>query len=576
MINEVRIYYESYEQARHYIFPIIRKVFPKVSIKLISIQKDKLYKKSPNSRISNIFRLKVPDILISVLVNRKEFPVFLIEFSEAVTTEDHELQRFDGYLAAVVGRCYYIKISPIKLSVNEHGGNINFNILEPYALILKRFNILSFHFQWPLSSDTLVRRNDKYLSCPPEIEDFNLLITKVLSLINNNSEKIETASDIMSVIDARISKIDFVKNWIKDLKNISLDDIYSKLNSTRIKWCESYGQHKNCILFKFNRMGHEMDPERGMIWYHNLRHGKDIVCRIIFPSKGDKIFKQIDLKDDYDYLRAFMEGTGLNKGGLFVNFLIQKGYLKDNRLTVSIIDITDFINRHIGELNKALFSIFVNSRAFYILDKSENPRIILTWGNIVNIFSSSNNLEPSKLMKRDILTEDDITYIVAHQVLRPNGFKLIAISYPGAQGDRAILPEGGHGRGQKRKYIDIIATLPKKYLDLTESKGAFNKRGVSEDIENLKMYQNVEGYKLALRALVDHVDPNSKELPLIISVAFWSKLNTNFKSVPINELDFFIAISPDKKTWKIWRGGNLDIFSSLEGQVDLEDTYVVK
>ncbi|GAI11079.1 unnamed protein product, partial [marine sediment metagenome] len=69
--------------------------------------------------------------------------------------------------------------------------------------------------------------------------------------------------------------------------------------------------------------------------------------------------------------------------------------------------------------------------------------------------------------------------------------------------------------------------------------------------------------------------PESENLPLIISVAFWSTPRADFKSIPINDLDFFVVISRDRKMWKIWRGGNLNIFKLLEGDTKLEETYTV-
>lgn len=575
MIDEIRIYYECYEQARHLILPLINEVLPNTPVKLITLHSKNFHIYAYGNLLQNIFKFKVPDILLSVKIRNVEIPVLLIEFSTAVLTEDHELQRFDGYLGAVAGNCYYIKISPFKESVSAHGGRTDLDISEYFALILQHFEILSFHFEWPLKTSTLLQRDEIFLSCPPPIEDFNKLVKNILSTISKKSDDINSSEDLIKYTDTEIINLDFVKRWKHELEQYKLSPIYTKYNSSRISWQQGHKDFGNHLLFKFNRMGHAMDPERGLIWYLKYRHNKKIVSRIIFPSTSDKIFKKIKLRNDFDYLNAFIRGTGLNKNGFFINFLYSKGYLKNNNLTNNLIDITEFLENYFYILNKPLFAIFANSEAFLIQDKNENTRITLKWSYKIDPFKVSDGLRSSLLKIRDELNEDDVTYIVVHKVLQPNGFKIVNISYPGAQSDYAILPESGTGRTQKREFIDIIATLPEKYIDLTESKGKFNSQDISKDIQKLNKYLSDENYELALRTLVESIEPSSKNLPLIISVAFWSIPGSDLKSIPLNEIDFFVIVTPDMKKWKIWRGGNLDIFSKLEGETELEETYIV-
>lgn len=575
MIDEIRIYYECYEQARHLILPLINEVLPNTPVKLIALHSSSFHKYTYGNLLQNVFKFKIPDILLSVKIRNVEIPVLLIEFSTAVLTEDHELQRFDGYIGAVAGNCYYIKISPFKESVSEHGGRTDLDIIEYFALILQHFGILSFHFEWPLKTGTLLQRDKIFLSCPPPIKNFNKLVKNILSTISKKVNVINSSKDLIKCTNSEILNLDFVKEWKQELEQYRLSPKYTEYNSSRISWQHDHRDFGDHLLFKFNRMGHAMDPERGMIWFHKYRHNKKIVSRIIFPSRGDDVFEKIKLRNNYDYLKAFMIGTGLDKNGYFTQFLYSNGYLKNKNLINNTIDITEFLEKYFYNLNKPLFAIFANSESFLIQDKQENTRITLKWSYKIEPFKFSDGLRSSLLKIRDELNEDDITYIVAHQVLRPNGFKIVNISYPGAQSDYAILPESGTGREQKREYIDIIATLPDKFIDLTESKGKFNSQGISKDIQKLIKYRSDENYELALRTLVESIEPSSKNLPLIISVAFWSIPGSDLKSIPLNELDFFVIITPDMKKWKIWRGGNLDIFSKLEGETELEETYIV-
>lgn len=568
MNKEIRIYYESYEQANHYIKPIIQNEFANMNIKLIYLSRGIGFNKG--SLVSCILRFKNPDIMITLVNNDEEIPLFVIEFSEAVMTEDHELQRFDGYLGAVAGQCFYIKISPFKSSQNEHGGNTEFDVLEPYALIYKRFGIPAFHFEWPLETSTFVKRDSIYLSCPPPIESLNKLITETIWFVLIEYDRIRNKG--LFGISHKLKNIK-TRKWIQRLGSVSFEDNSSKLNSTRLKWLAK----EKSLLFKFNRMGHAMDPERGMIWYYRYRYNYPMISRIIFPSTGDGVFDKIELKKDYDYLKAFMVGTGLDKDKKFTEFLLRKKYLVSHNLISNKINISEFLSENFENLNKQLVAIFSNSVQLLIQDSDENNRIILNWDNEFSPLNKKTNTKTTSIKERISLEEDDITYIVAHQVLKKNGFKILSLSYPGAQGDRAILPKRGTGRRQIRKYLDIIACCPNKYIDITENKGEYQLKKITEDIQKLNLFKSKSNYSEALYKLVETISPGNKGLPILLSVSFWvPNKQTNLKGLPIEKIHFFVTISPNMKKWKIWTGGNLNIFKYKEGNVILPKTYCVK
>lgn len=570
MENEIRIYYESYEQANHFIKPIVQKVSNKIDIKLIYLSKSSGYNKE--SLVSRILKFKNPDIMITYVQNDEEIPVFVIEFSEAVTTEDHELQRFDGYLGAVAGKCFYIKISPFKSSQSQHGGNTGFDTFEPYALIYKNFKIPSFHIEWPLETEIYVQRNSEYFSCPPTIKDLNSLISDTIRYVLSNYESIKTNGLTAAILPELKKKNKYVNEWLKKLKDHSFQDNNESFDSSRLKWLKK----EKSFLFKFNRMGHAMDPERGMIWYYKYRYGHPIISRIIFPSTGDIVFKKNKLKTKYDYLKAFIDGTGLDKDKKFTEFLKKNKILVSSRLMSNKIDISDFLSANIDNLNKQLFAIFSNSVKFKIQDNKEEDKIVLTWRNNFNLLNKKSNYKATYIKERDYIEEDDVTYIVAHQVLKKNGFKILSLSYPGAQGDRAILPEAGSGRGQSRKYIDIVACYPKKNLNLTENKGAYRLSEVKKDIDKLNAYKSDQNFKKALNNLVEKISPENKGLSILLSVSFWIQSEkTNLKGLPIEQINFFVTISSDMKKWKIWVGGDLNIFKYKEGNVELSKTYCV-
>ena len=121
-MKQIRIYYESLEQAENYIKPIIEKITDKEDVKIILVKRPKSERYLNSGSIAAILSMVTPDILITGVANNKEFPLILIEFSEAVTTEDHELQRTPGAIAAFLASAFYVKIAGEKYSEKEFGG----------------------------------------------------------------------------------------------------------------------------------------------------------------------------------------------------------------------------------------------------------------------------------------------------------------------------------------------------------------------------------------------------------------------------------------------------------------------
>ena len=125
------------EQAAHFIKPIVEKIIStyddKPEIKLIQSNKKGNYAKELMSVLSQ----KDHDIFASIVKDEKEFPLFFLEVSFAVPTRDHILQRFDALSATSIAGYPYVKItSSEKISSSEHGGEINFDPLTAYNLII--------------------------------------------------------------------------------------------------------------------------------------------------------------------------------------------------------------------------------------------------------------------------------------------------------------------------------------------------------------------------------------------------------------------------------------------------------
>ena len=576
---EIRIYYESIEQAAHYILPLIKKNFSDISdsctIKLIRLRGD--YKKYSKS-IAPIIYWKDPDILITLVNKSEEIPLLMIEFSNAVFTEDHELQRFDGLVAAAENNCIYAKISPIsKKSRSNHGGNTDFNYVGPYALIYKKFKKVFYHFDWPCSNK-IVTVDNNFLSCPTEIAHFNSLIQNLANFVINKRK-----FDEHWIIDFQnaLCKVAYFDSWKDSLTNFRLPEI-TKLSSSRTEW---NNETKELVL-KINRFGHAMDPERGMLSYYGTLYN-NTNSKMMFSEDNFAWYKDIPkeneirryiesngLKKNFDFLFCFLLGSGLYQNNDFKNIV---GSESENDKEIIEIELSSFLKKNYFGLSKSLRTIFKKSKKLLISDKQNKIRVILCWKPF--IADEFNNFQKvTQIKNREIFDEDDITYISVHNILRKNNFQIIAVSYPGAQGDRVVLISPGTGRGQERRYIDIVSYLPNVLTSIQENKGKFNASQIEKDINEVSLYKTDKEHVDAINGFLNEFASNAPR-KIKIGVGFWANKNFNISTIKdlcMDELDYFIYISSDKQKWNIWSTGSENIFKISSGKVEIPQTFEVE
>jgi hypothetical protein len=581
-MKELRIYFESFEQGANFIYPVIKRILSELKIecqiKLIKLKGNhEFYCK----RLSSIIYWKNPDILISVVNDKEEYPIIVMEFSNAVFTADHELQRFDGLIAAAENKCIYIKISPLKKeSPSAHGGDVEFDYVKPYALIYKKFKKIFFHFDWEVGNNGIVKVDENYLSCPNNIDRFERLLKIVFDMVVKHG-----IDKWILKLDETISNDSCFKEWSKILKEYEFDSGES-LRSSRTRLLEN-----SVLELKLNRFGHAMDPERGMLAFYGTLF-ENVISKMMFDDSNnawykdipneDKISKYIEkngLRRGYDFLYCFMLGSGLDTNEEFKE--IVNKFENDSSPTLKI-DVNSFIENNFSQLNKALRTIFKYSKELRIIDKNDILKVIFVWKIKNFIFESSTNQLITSISELSDLDEDLVTYITIHNILKENNFKILSVSYPGAQGDRAILVEAGTGRRQERKYLDIIAYLPK--VDITtlqENKGKFTRQGIQIDIDKLSKYKTNKPYFNALRRFQQKYEPSSVKSTIKIGIGFWANKNftiNKIKDLKLNELDYFIYITSDMKQWKIWRTGKENIFIKNEGKINfsLEIYEIIK
>lgn len=280
------------------------------------------------------------------------------------------------------------------------------------------------------------------------------------------------------------------------------------------------------------------------------------------------------LKTASDFLKCFILGSGLYGNKMFLKYI--REYEKSKSKNIEI-DLSDFLSENFHSLNKALRTVFKISKQFHIIDTEDEIRIKFFWKNFKtqNDFEAFPNITP--IQNRIEFDEDDITYISVHNVLKQNGYKLIAVSYPGAQGDRVVLAEAGTGRRQQRRYIDIISYLPKSHSALQENKGKFSPASIQSEINELAKYKKDKTYKQTIEKFVERYDEKAPKI-FKIGVGFWA--NSKFtvehiQKLEIDKLDYFIFIKSDQANWKVFCTGKTKLFSETEGKVELPKVYEV-
>ena len=120
-MKQFRIYYESLEQGANFIKPIIQEVVGD-DAEIVLVRRPKNASELNEGSVAALLTMTTPDALITGIYDNREYPLVLIEFTEAVTTEDHELQRTYGAIAAYLAGAYYLKLAGEKESEKEFGG----------------------------------------------------------------------------------------------------------------------------------------------------------------------------------------------------------------------------------------------------------------------------------------------------------------------------------------------------------------------------------------------------------------------------------------------------------------------
>jgi hypothetical protein len=603
---EVRIYFESLEQAYHYVLPMVKKGIAESNSKDVPVR---LVRIPPDSSVleegalSTIYSLTTPDFLISFCSDHVEIPILAGEFSESVLTEDHELQRAIGAVASCLTSIIFLKISGRKPSERKHGGKKDFNPLTPVKILSQVYGYKGYIIgKWPTveSNEHVLQRNRSFLSCP---------IKEVIPIAEQTiryavKEVIDNYKDLLNchknVVEAVIPKL-FQTREYKEFE-AELNDVLASPPILGIeKFMEDWKSRKNksrrprivldekALILKINRFSHAADPDRGMLIFSSfVIPVNEVISRYIV--KADNIM------DKYALMKNFTKQAIKEK--MPSNFIKEiEAYTKD-KLTLSAVDMTTFLKKTQKEwfYNNVLFSIFMFSNGLLIQDKGRITSVLLSWdlkemfnversnfkNSLSKFFNSRKYVAPLAIKEvTEELTEDEATYIVVHEILKPNDFEVLSVSYPGAQGDLAILPERHMGRAQRRLYLDVVAWLPPKdsgksnELALEESKGSFNRRSIENVVNKLDDIRKDKRKTKALLEALEKIGERRELSHILIGVAFG--LQSNFMtSWRPDKVDFLIRILK-RSSWELaYFGSRLKYaFKEMEGKVELPQVYSV-
>ena len=323
-------------------------------------------------------------------------------------------------------------------------------------------------------------------------------------IIENILSKIKLYADFREVYD------NLLKEQMKYFSNKELQNLQNIfVSSTRFE------RTNNKLVVKINRFGHAMDPDRGILFFVSRLFGlENIITKFIIQREtmeGKESYKtlfdglsyNIQAKIKTLITKPFNENIALDifKIATGIHFKLKRVDFRSYEILDC--DLIDFLKTYKSITYK---SIFINSCELQLCDYNHNILCRIVWNDriVKNYLQSLNTLIniPLALSKISFnnAKEDIITY-TSKLLLEKIGCRILAISYPDAQGDRAILI--GQGRSTKRIYLDIIAVKEHKkfnaFVLLQENKEKYiDLKGDETKIVNLKK-NHLDSLKILLK-----------------------------------------------------------------------------
>ena len=462
-IDTLRIYAEVLEQGIDF-----KEYFQGIGIDcpIMNIYTKKVHGEiaSSDSLVSRIRKSKDVDVLVTAICNNKEIPLLMVEYSTAVPTDDHKMQRSDVYYWGAVYKTPIMKIYPLNKGMTQDFGGGDKITDNDEIVLAKQHGAIFYPIQWHSAphSDVLETKPNA-LSCIASNKGIKTVLSQLVKCFNDNSTIDTFYTSLLYNYEQKYSHI-LTKHNVNNIKSLISD-------STRFHW------DGDNLAVKINRFGHAMDPDRGVLFFVNMLVGANNTTTEIqvnrssdFNARGGyaSLFDALSRKNELNSyvmnlihtqnnvftaenaLHIFV--TALNLPiSLFVKVSSTKYTIEDKRLY-------EFLIKHPSISTK---SIFFLSTKIVLTDQYRHTICSITWSSApinqyLNTLYNANYtaLEISPL-NHSAAKEDIVTY-ASVELYKKMQCDLLAVSYPGAQGDRCIL-SGGTGRKVLRTYVDIIA-----------------------------------------------------------------------------------------------------------------------
>lgn len=522
----------------------------------------------------------------------------MIEFTEAVQTEDHELQRTYGAVAGYLCQMFYVKISGHKQSEKVFGG-AEYNPYSTPKMLQQQYNYEGFIISdWKTGEDSYnLDRNKEFPSCPPVIEILSETIQKSVisfesdkniwfSMAVNQLKQTQAHKNYQALINQATGASELLTTWKgRGERNKNLNQLRYFVNTD---WLGA----------KINRFSHAMDPDRGILTFISFIFSETHkILGIYALVRKMQILKTpiSDLPTLRQQLRTALEKDEWLKGkdnNLAKMLAIELIKIADNATSLNQeIDFQYFWENYKDRIteNKVILTLAYFLDGMYLNHNGiklvwDRRKLLGNQGNFLNRLSKHLNFDvatPTSIQTvENEVDEDEVTYTVVHKILLPNKFKIVSVSYPGSQGGGAVLPEPEKGKEQAREYPDIIAVSSESDNDvlLNESKGMFKKAEVEKDTAKILRYKTEVSHQNALKqtlVVAKVIDEQDNIRNILIGLSFGTNNSISTTWQP-NDVDFIFRIT-NRKRWAIgiFNQTLRDLIPIIEGDTGFPTVYKI-
>lgn len=270
-----------------------------------------------------------------------------------------------------------------------------------------------------------------------------------------------------------------------------------------------------------------MDPDRGVLYYANMMVGVENTITEFQVNRPDNpaarggynvLFDALARKNE---LLRYVTNIIRNKGNVFtdenalhvftcglnIDTAIRFEKTSDHNYIIRDDVLKRFLLTHTSIVAKTIFFLSTELR---LTDKNRNVICTVRWNKapIIEYLDSVNTSNRTPIRIKSLTIEgakEDIITFASVELYKKLNYDLLAVSYPGAQGDRCILT--GSGRTVLRTYVDIIAYKTKEdgiQVFLEECKESFSRSQTDVDKLNkiVSGHEEREGLKMLFRKTI--------------------------------------------------------------------------